>query len=176
MSLPVRILFGAVLVGAGALLSRANRDRLKSLALRKVVQEPAHRKRYAELADELYVSGERVRLRLERARGTAEQARVLRHIVGIERWGQRRLRAAFGESLDANGHHAFKPPQGLSWAELKEAFLSARTGTVALARELSEHPPEGDFTVTHDEHGPLSARAWLRYLQLHAEFESRRVR
>ena len=32
------------------------------------------------------------------------------------------------------------------------------------------------WRVEHNSMGPLSARAWLRYLQVHAEFESRRAR
>lgn len=170
-----RFALGAALLG-GVWLVRSGRLNVKALVVEQMFEKPARKRRYAELADDLQVSGERVKLRLERARGSEAGAETLRHIIGIERWGQRRLRVAQGEPFAPDGHQPYKPPHDASWEDLKAAFLATRAETVALARALSDAPPPQDWRVAHNGFGPLSARAWLRYLRTHAELESRRIR
>ena len=58
--------------------------------------------------------------------------------------------------------------------QLRELASLTRAQTSQLARQFEATPPQE--TVEHDGLGPLSARAWLRYLNLHADLESRRLR
>lgn len=167
---------GLALLGGGALLLRVRKDDVKRLVVEQMFERPARDKRYAELADDLEVGGERVLVRARRAKDVASAKDALRHIVGIERWGQRRLEVALGETFVRDEHHGYKPPADASWDGVLEDFASTRQRTVALARALSANPPEPAWRVEHNGLGALSARGWLRYLLSHAEFESRRVR
>jgi len=171
-----RLLVSAAVVGGGVWLLRSRREDVRHLVVERVLERPTRAKRYAELADDLYVAGERLGLRLQRTRPGAAASGVMRHIIGIERWGQSRLRVAFGEPFVRDAHQPYKPPREATWEELTQDFHDTRAETVAIARGLSSDPPPPDWRVEHNALGPLSARAWLRYLQLHADLESRKLR
>lgn len=171
-----RLMVGLLVLAGGAWTLRSRREDVKKAVVERLLERPVQGRRYAELADELAVAGERLNVRLDRS-GQGEAARrALRHIVGIERWGQRRLRVALGEPFVRDEHHPYKPPRDAGWDELCAAFHATRTETVDLARALSISPPAPEWRVEHNGLGPLSARGWLRYLQTHAELESRRIR
>ncbi len=106
----------------------------------------------------------------------AAARKQLRHVVAIERWGQNRLRAALGDvAFERDESRAYAPPEDEPLAQLVERFEAVRAETVALARRVAA----GDAAATKVEHnslGPISARAWLRYLQVHAELEMKRVK
>ncbi|PYE51945.1 DinB family protein [Deinococcus yavapaiensis] len=171
-----RLGLGLMLLGTGALLLRARKDDVKHLVVEQVLERPARDKRYAELADELEVAGERVLVRARRAKELERAKETMRHIIGIERWGQRRLEAALGEAFSRDEHHPYKPPADATWNDVLEDFTTTRQRTVSLARELSSNPPDPAWRVEHNGLGPLSARGWLRYLMTHAGLESRRMR
>ena len=50
-----------------------------------------------------------------------------------------------------------------------------RAETVALARRVAA-TDVGAVKVEHNSLGPISARAWLRYLQVHADLEMKRAK
>lgn len=106
----------------------------------------------------------------------AAARKQLRHVIAIERWGQNRLRAALGDvAFERDESRAYAPPEDEPLAELVARFEAVRGETVALARRVAV----GDAAATKVEHnslGPISARAWLRYLQVHAELEMKRVK
>ena len=56
------------------------------------------------------------------------------------------------------------------------ASASTRAASVDLARRLHPRPPSDDLTIAHNSLGPLTAKAWLRYLIHHADLESRKLR
>ena len=170
-----RVLVGLLAAGAGVWVLRARRQTVRTTVVEYVFERPVRERRYAELADELHVAGERVALRLERARRPEATRELARHIIGIERWGQSRLRVALGEPFVRDEHHPYKPATDASWSELLAAFRDTRSETVAIARALSDTPPDVTWRVEHNGLGPMSARGWLRYLQLHADLESRRL-
>lgn len=95
---------------------------------------------------------------------------VSRHIIGIEGWGQRRLRVALGEPLRMGGHRAYRPSESLSCVDLALEFARTRMNTLGLIPLLEG--AEYAHKIPHDGMGPLSVKAWLYYLHLHACIES----
>ncbi len=111
--------------------------------------------------------------RIRKAR-TPEAEEIIRHIIGIERWGQNRLQVAFGNRLVMDDHHGYKPPPGLSKNALLVEFRNTRVKTIELAHNLkSTIDPQH---IPHNSLGMLTTRGWLQYLRLHADFESYRLR
>lgn len=113
----------------------------------------------------------------ERAAALDASARKqLRHVIAIERWGQRRLQAALGDvAYERDESRAYAPPEDEPLAALVERFRAVRAETVALGRRVAAEG-KGGVAVEHNSLGPISALAWLRYLQVHGELEMRRVR
>ena len=70
---------------------------------------------------------------------------------------------------------AYAPPEGEPLEALVERFDAVRAETVALARRVAAEGVEG-VKVEHNSLGPISARAWLRYLHAHAELETKRAK
>lgn len=114
----------------------------------------------------------------------ASGRKQLRHVIAIERWGQNRLRVALGDlpyERDASG--AYAPPEDEPLASLVERFEAVRAETVELGRRVAAAEagatavaPAVATTVEHNSLGPISARAWLRYLQVHGELEMKRAK
>lgn len=182
---------------AGAYVASQHRDSLREFFTAQTLERPARRLSYAEHQAALSRGGVLVVSRLARAGESVNTRKLARHIVGIERWGQARLRrfltpdflapdflaatvsaagagAAPGRATDS--HRPYKPPRDAGWTELLSDLSTTRAGTVELARQLQASPPPEHLRVPHNSLGELSARGWLRYLSLHADLESRRAR
>lgn len=140
------------------------------------LERPVAGKSYAELAQQMEGAGARIRTRLSGKSHTEFNHRVLSHIIGIERWGQSRLRVFLGDPLVQDEYNGYRPARDLPWEELVGQFVSTRTETTALARSLDDASVAPDTKVLHNQFGPLSARAWLHYLQTHASREIMQVR
>ena len=159
--------------------------RVRNAAVQVLIELPAKRRKFEQMAQKLETSGQRLEARLAKAEGTPEQKRTLRHIIGIERWGQRRLWLAVryggesgvrsAEAAFSDAHHAYKPADSATWDELITKFGTTRQETVKLARYLAETDVDKTTRVPHNDLGPLSLRGWLRYLRTHATFEGRRI-
>jgi hypothetical protein len=126
-----------------------------------------------QLATELAAAGRAMNERLAGLPDTPAHRAALAHWIGIERWGQRRLRVALGEPLLDDGHHPYKPDESAGVEALGRAFAAARTDTVALARRLRDAGIEPSTTVRHNDLGDLTVLGWLAYLLQHPEQESR---
>ncbi len=106
----------------------------------------------------------------------AAARKQLRHVIAIERWGQNRLRVALGDrAFERDESRAFAPPEDEPLAQLIERFDAVRVETVALARRVADEDA-GATMVEHNSLGPISARAWLRYLRVHGDLEMKRVK
>ncbi len=149
------------------------KDRIYQWAGQRFIERPASRMSVVDLAAALSASGDEVRARLAKAGASPRNVACLRHIIGIERWGQRRLRVFLGEPPVMDGHHPYKPTE-TEWGTLLTEFASARADTVALASELTTADQRA--TVPHNQYGPFTARGWLRYLNGHARLESKLMR
>ncbi len=141
-----------------------------------LIERPARKQSYAQLARALEADAEPLIARFVAATDTPENRHQLRHIIGLERWGQRRLRTALGEPPVSDEMDDYMPERGLSLADLCAAFAATRRETVVLARQLEARGIDGAQQVAHNQFGPLTLRGWLRYLNLHARLEGRRVK
>jgi hypothetical protein len=123
-------------------------------------------------AQKLEVNGLKLEARFLAAGDSLVSRRVLRHIIAIERWGLNRLRMLLQEKpFEADSSGAYYPPEGVAWSVLLLEFKAVRRELVALIPFL-----ENTNKVAHNMMGDLSARAWLKYLDFHANAESSKVR
>lgn len=152
----------------------ALKQRLYQLAGKLYFERPAQKLPLRDHARSLRSSGDTILSRLQGVQPTEKHRDVLRHVIGIERWGQRRLRAFLGEPFVLDAHHPYKPTPEASWDELLREFASTREETVRLATGFTDCNTVG--VVPHNDFGELSARGWLRYLRGHAEVETRKLR
>lgn len=123
-----------------------------------------------DLIEELDASGSRIRRKLMDTHPSRKNYKVLNHIIGIERWGQRRLAVALGERIVNDEYDTYRPPLGLSWNELQDQFVKTRQDTVDLAKQLEAAPAAND-KIYHNSYGELTPAMWLTYLRHHAEGE-----
>ena len=147
------------------------KEAVSHFAGRVYFDKPARKLSLAEHADALRRSGEEIRARLARAAGDERQRSRLRHVIGIERWGQARLRVFLGDAFASAGHRPHLPPESTSWEELVREFGEMRAQTIALAERLAAENPTS--TVPHNQFGELSAHGWLRYVNGHGLRELR---
>jgi hypothetical protein len=149
------------------------KDSIAQLIAGLFLENPAKSKSITQLRSALELSGIQMQARLESGNANPE---LLRHIIQIEAWGQHRLRSSLGEvrfEMDRSG--AFAPDAALGWDELKSEFINVRQETLEIARRLElANPPPGP--VVHNQFGPLSVKGWLRYLNIHASMELRKLR
>ena len=141
-----------------------------------LVGRPARRAGATALADGLASSAYRLEAHFRAAAADPKAGRQLRHVIAIERWGQPRLRVALGDAPfvgDESG--AYRPPGDVPYERLLDELRDTRAVTVQLARRVAAEGKE-DVVVEHASLGPLTAGGWLRYLRVHADLESRRVR
>ena len=175
----LKLLAALLAVGGVVWLARRPRERLRALAVAGVLERPTRHRSYAELSRELDKAGTRLDARLAQAADTESNREWARHIIGIERWGQSRLQVlnlgklSGGEGV-SGGHRPYRPDAELSLPQLRELASLTRAQTSQLARQFEQTPPHEK--AEHNSLGPLSARAWLRYLNLHADLESRRLK
>jgi hypothetical protein len=148
---------------------------LQSIATGMLLERPAQKLTLDELAAQLESSGAKLTQRYATAADAESNREHLRHIVGIERWGQGRLKVFLGAPLEMDEHDAYCPADDLGWAALQDEFTTTRAKTVALARELAAAKLDTSPTVPHNQYGKLSAYAWLHYLDTHANLESERI-
>jgi hypothetical protein len=143
--------------------------------LQVFVERPARRLGAEGLIPRLDAAREAVPALLAGADDASARAQ-LRHVIGIERWGQRRLRVALGDvAFEADAHQPYLPPEDEALPALLDRFGAVRADTVALARRVADEG-RGAERVEHNSLGPVTALGWLRYLQLHGEFELKRAK
>jgi hypothetical protein len=143
---------------------------------RVAVKRPARKLTLGELAAKLEEAGKELEFRYGAALDTPANREKVRHVVGIERWGQRRLEVLLGKEAVDDEFGGYQPSASASWRDLKLAFVNTRRRTIELARQLDKAQVAADRMVAHNQQGELTAREWLYYLRLHADFESRRVK
>ena len=127
-----------------------------------------------DLTAELEAAGKRNLQQLMEKMPTERNYKQLNHIIGIERWGQQRLRVALGDPFRTDEYDAYRPPLGLSWNELHDVFDQTRQETLVLANRLIELGAL-DEKVLHNNLGDLSVKQWLYYLRIHANTEMWRM-
>jgi len=140
---------------------------------RPMAERHARGRGIEQLATELAASARTIDARLARTADTPAHRAAVAHWVGIERWGQRRLRVALGEPFIDDGHHPHKPDEADGVAALRRAFAATRADTLDLVRELREAGVDASTTIRHNDLGDLTVAGWLAYLLQHPEQEAR---
>lgn len=174
----VFVTVAAVGAAAGAaLLARQRKGEIKEFVVANVLEKPAGRSSFTDLGQQLERGGTFLSGRAEQAADTPENRDLLAHIIGIERWGQSRVQVALGQrEFVRDEYYAYRPAPDASLRELQSLLSQTRARTADLARQLHFNPPDDDFVVEHNGLGPLTAKGWLRYLNQHADLESRKLR
>jgi len=140
-----------------------------------MLERPLKNKDMAEIAQEFDLAGGRLKHTFAAALDNPDNRRLLSHIVGIERWGQSRLRVALGEPLTMDEYDGYRPPREATWPALQDAFSETRQQTVALVQQLGQ-THVANIKVPHNQFGPLSVRSWLRYLEMHSNLEAKKLK
>ncbi len=113
---------------------------------------------------------------IQAASDTEKNQSVVRHLIGIERWSQSRLRVFLGGELVMDEYDGYQPAADLDMAALADQFVETRQATVGLAQELSDAGITDDQTVPHNDMGDVSARTWLAYIRGHGQQEAKRLK
>ncbi|HEY0602052.1 MAG TPA: hypothetical protein VGD58_04030 [Herpetosiphonaceae bacterium] len=151
------------------------RTRITRFVTRAVLEQPAHSRSYEQLIAALETAGQRILAHISARPDTPRNRNTLQHIIGIERWGQRRLQTALGAPLIDDEYDSYRPA-GDTLAQLCQSFQTTRQESIALARQLQAQGIAKDAVVRHNQFGAISVGAWLRYLALHGSLESWRIR
>ena len=126
--------------------------------------------------EKLAASGESLSHRLDKYADSQRNRQVLSHVIGIEQWGQSRLRVGLGEPYQDDEYDSYRPSKNRSWEQLKAEFRMVRKKTVALAEALDNNQVDQFMTVNHNQYGFLTLGGWLRYLDMHANLETKRIK
>jgi hypothetical protein len=148
---------------------------LRETITNRFLEQPFRRLTAGQMAERLDLDGRTLERTFAAARDSADNRKLLSHITGIERWGQNRLQAALGAPLVMDEYDGYRPAREAAWGDLQEAFRSTREQTVALARQLGS-AVDGGVRVPHNQFGPLTMRSWLRYLDIHANLEAKKLK
>lgn len=140
-----------------------------------LLKRPTRSRTLASLADSCERHGQQLATQLADLADNDANRQQLSHIMGIERWGQSRLKVALGEPLKQDEYDGYRPDPATSWADLVASFSDVRAETVDLARRI-EAAGAGDTPIRHNQFGDLDPRAWLYYLTFHADQEAKRLK
>lgn len=142
---------------------------------RKFTERSGQKHTVSEWQSVLQKSGEVVNGRFQNSADTEKHHNIGRHIIGIERWGQSRLRVFLGGKLVMDEYDFYRPAVDLDMAALGTTFRETRRETVTLAAKIQEAAIDDTKTVPHNDMGDLTVRGWLAYLDTHASRESGRL-
>ena len=139
--------------------------------VRSFMERGAKNQTYAQLDQKLQESGEYIADRMRTGADTPKSRQQARHLIGIEKWGQRRLQTALGEPLVMDEYDGYQPSdQPLD--TLLDIFLETRKETHALLRRLQETDVSLQQTVPHNDMGEVTVGGWLFYFAGHGKRES----
>ena len=144
--------------------------------LRMIVENSASKTSLDALCRQLEETTDEISGRMTRAADTPANRAQAGHIIGMERWGSHRLRAALenpNAALVRDEYDTYRPPEDLPISGLVQEFLQARAETIELVDAARD---QQDLRVLHNDLGKLSVRGWLSYLNSHAVMEAKRLK
>lgn len=139
-----------------------------------IIELPARIAGLNRLITRLEKNGQALEKRFLKINDRAANQQILTHMIGIERWGQRRLRVALGESLVTEEYDHYRPAQQ-DWRMLQQTFLSVRQETVSLGKSLRMAGVDPNTRILHNQFGEISLLGWFYYLNIHASIESLQI-
>jgi hypothetical protein len=149
---------------------------IKSAVSGMILERPGQRLTLAGHAAQLEKSGHQLSQHCAAVRGTDDNREKLIHIIGIERWCQRRLQAALGEPLPDDEYDVYRPDDSMGWDALRMEFETARADTIALVEHLDAVDVDVSQTIPHPQYGNLTVLGWLRYIDMHSQWEGKRIK
>ncbi len=141
-----------------------------------MVDRSAKNKSLETLTTELANSKQTILDIVTEATDNEANRKQLNHVIGIERWGQNRLKVALGEPLVMDEHDGYCPGTQIPLNDLAEAFTQTRQETLAVATKLLDVPSVATKTVEHNDMGATTIRSWLQYIDMHGTYELRNVK
>ena len=151
-------------------------DAVRQMAAGVFLERPGRGKSLDQWSAALEKNGAAIGQRAGNGTNEVRASKVLRHICGIERWGQSRLRVFLGAPFARDEYDGFQPGTDLTLDEQRALWCTTRAETIALVHDLARGNVPADATVVHNDFGPLTARGWLRYMDIHATLESKKIR
>jgi hypothetical protein len=109
------------------------------------------------------------------ASDTSTHQRIATHIIGIECWGQARLRELLTRSHTSEEYDRYRPA-ATSLIHLAELMTSTRAETIAVFDQLCAAGIAPTQVAHHNMFGAMTVAGWLQYLHAHASLESRKLR
>lgn len=100
----------------------------------------------------------------------------LSHVIGIEKWSNRRLEVALGEPFLEGEYNDFRPARETDWEELQSQFRETREETVLNVARLITEDVDPTTKIKHNQMGDLTVLGWLNYIDTHATFESGQIK
>lgn len=149
---------------------------LMSWGAQLVLEQSVRKLNLTDLIVQLEQSGKTITNRLKICPNTAPNRQLLCHLIGIERWGQRRLWVFLGEPYLSEEYDHYRPSAERPWEDLCVEWDTTRQNTLGLINELTPASPVKIDKVAHNQFGSLSIKAWLRYLDIHASGEGKRIK
>ena len=146
------------------------------LIMRSVFQLQNINKSLAATISEADQGGQTIAATLATKTDTPQNRNHLRHLIGIERWGQRRLKTMLNEPPIQDEYDGYQPAETLDLAALRDDFARTRAETIALARTIEQQGLANTAKANHNMMGDISLNTWLRYLVSHANFEAKSVK
>lgn len=137
---------------------------------------PVRTKSLSDLIDIVETAGAQITERLNSIDDSDDNRKYLSHVIGIERWAERRLRVALGEPFIEEEYNGHRPSRETSWDDLRTQFAETRAATVATIQQLVSQNVDKSVRVKHNQFGEVSVRGWLRYIFFHGNFESKRIK
>ncbi len=141
-----------------------------------ILRNPAKRRTLSQQLAALTTADKQMQHRLAKAAANEGNKEVVRHIIGIERWGQRRLRTFLGDPPGNDEYDPYRPHTDLDWLALCAELHQTRQQTIALGQQIRERHIGDEVVVNHNNSGPMTAREWLYYLGYHGRLEMLRIR
>jgi hypothetical protein len=135
-----------------------------------VLERNAKNSSLDDLSQTLEKDGVTLTNKLSASADTPANRTAVGHVIGIERWGQNRLKTALGSPLVMDEYDGYRPDGNQAFDELSLLFAETRGDTLALIRQLKA-AGVGDQQVLHNQMGNLTVKAWLGYLSTHANRE-----
>jgi hypothetical protein len=152
------------------------RDRIFRFGINVLVERPARKRSYDQLITALETAGQSLMARFQTKSDTPRNREQLRHIIGIERWGQRRLQTALGSPVINDEYDGYCPAAHDDFAALCRAFQATRQESIKIARRIQATGVSKATPIRHNQFGDIAIDAWLRYLTMHAVTESKRIK
>jgi hypothetical protein len=141
-----------------------------------VMERSAGKTNLDELQTKLQTASAGLASQMEKGADTPDNRQRASHVIGIERWSQRRLRTLLGEPLVMDEYDSYRPSPDLTLKALGAEFTAARQQTLALIQELRQANCVEGKTVPHNEIGNLSVLGWLVYINSHAAREAQGIK